>query len=667
MIKLVSAYLAFGARPILDEVSWMLGEQDRVGLVGENGSGKTTLLKVMAGKAELDRGAIEVSSGLDVGYLPQEGVTHAGRTLEQEARSALEPVLAMEREYKRIQEDLRTGGQDEHEQQALAERMCELMDRFEMSGGYEVDARVAKTLTGLGFSEEEFENPVESFSGGWQMRVALAKILLAAPKAILLDEPTNYLDLEARTWLEEYLANYPYSYMIVSHDRYFLDVTVNRIVEIERGALVDYRGNYSYYLREKEKRTLLARAAYEKQQDEIARTKTFINKYKADKKRAGQVQSRAKRLEKIELLEPPAVTDTVHFQFPAPPRGPLELVRMEDVRKSYGDHEVLHGVNLVLTRGEKVAVVGPNGAGKTTLLKILSGRMEPSPGVRNFGQGTEIAYFGQGAGEDLPGDDTVLDAIGRGAPFDMVPRLRNLLGAFLFGGEDVDKKVKVLSGGEKSRLALARLLLRPANLLILDEPTNHLDLRAKEVLMNAFQSFQGTLVFVAHDRYFLEKLPDKVLDIRDGLAYSYHGDYTDFLLAREREEAQARGEAEEGKKSAAKKTPAAPKHEEPPRAETAGPDPKAAAKERRIQEREKKKAAQRKVAKLDKKIAELEEKIQKAETYLEGLSGKMSSPEVGSNYTKLMELTGEHQMKSRMLDELYRQWEELSKQRDQVE
>jgi len=518
MIKLVDLTISFGAQAVLKDASWMLGENDRASLVGENGSGKTTLLKIMAGLQDFDRGKLETSRGIKIGYLPQSDIALHGRSLWDEVSQAMGPVLALDRERKEIEARLDNPALTETERDGLIHRLAEVMDRFGIEDGYEIEAKVGRVLAGLGFADHERDRPVESFSGGWQMRIALAKILLQAPDVLLLDEPTNHLDLEARNWLEEFLKEYQHSFLIVSHDRYFLDVTVDRIVEIDRGVLTDYRGGYSSYLVEKQKRVRLATAAYEKQQEEIQRLTGFINKYRADKKRTGQVHSRMKRLDKIKLIEAPSDTKPPYFKFPDPPRGPLELIRLEGVKKSYGDKKALDGVDLTLIRGEKVAVVGINGAGKSTLLSIIADRNKLDSGEWEEGEGVLAAYFGQDAGDDLEPADTVLAAIEKGAPIDVYSRLRSLLGAFLFSGDDVDKKVSVLSGGEKSRLALARLLLRPANLLILDEPTNHLDLRAKEVLMAAFQDYAGTLIFVAHDRYFLEDLPDRVIEVNDGKA-----------------------------------------------------------------------------------------------------------------------------------------------------
>ena len=640
MIKLIDVDCYFGSRPILAQQNWMLGDSDRVGLVGENGSGKSTLLKLMASLQDPDRGKLEVSGGLRIGYLPQSGLTHAGRSLDDEVRSALSGLLGLEAESNRIEERLTRENLTPDEQSALLNRMAELNEMFRVRGGYELNAQIGRVLAGLGFSEEERFRPVESFSGGWQMRIALAKLLLSQPQALLLDEPTNHLDIEARNWLEDYLRAYPYSYLIVSHDRYFLDVTVDRIVEVDRGELVDYRGNYSHFVVEKEKRVEMQQLAYDRVEEERQRHVAFINKYKADKKRAGQVQTRAKQIERLPKLEPPRSQKPIRFTFPPAPRGPQEVMKLTGVRKAYGEKVVLNDVDVCFFRGEKVALVGHNGAGKSTLMEIMAGRKKADTGQRTPGIGCEMAFFGQDAGEDLEPDDTVLKAIGRDAPFDMFPRLRNLLGAFLFSGDDSDKKVRVLSGGEKSRLALAKLLLRPSNLILLDEPTNHLDLRAKEVLMDAFRQFTGTLVFVAHDRYFMEDLPDRIIEVSGGKLHNYNGDYTDYLNAKAFE---AAGGGAGGPDCAIKK------EKEPPPADT----------QERMQKREEDKARRREEQKYEKKLQNLERWISDAENEVKRIEERMAAPDVASNYMKLIELEKEKAVWEQKLIKFYEEWEIL--------
>jgi ATP-binding cassette subfamily F protein 3 len=469
---------------------------------------------------------------------------------------------------------------------------------------------------------------------------------------LLLDEPTNHLDLEARNWLEEFLREYPYSFLIVSHDRYFLDVTIKKIVEVEAGKLTAYHGSYSYYFEEKQKRVEAHERAYEKQQEEIERTKAFIAKYKADKKRAGQTRDRVKRLGRMELIEAPRYTKPIRFKFPEPPRGPHDMLTLKDLVARYGDYTVFDGVGLMLCRGEKVAMVGPNGAGKSTLMQILSGKKPVDGGTLKVGDTVKLAYFGQDAGDDLNPEDTVYEAMMKTAPFDMIPSLRGLLGAFLFSGEDIEKKVKVLSGGEKSRLALAKLLLKPANLLLLDEPTNHLDLRAKEVLMNAFRDFTGTLVFVAHDRYFMEDLPDRILEVNNHKITSYLGDYTDYLYAKDGEARFAAGNA------ASSAAPAAVAQ----KAEKADQP-----KDDRMRQREEDKARSRLASKRKKRLEELEPLIEQAESSLKKIEEEMFSPAVGTNYGKIMELTIAKKDLQQKREALYQEWDKIQVEIEQAE
>ena len=645
MIKLVNVTVSFGGEPILDDVSWMLGDNDHVGLVGENGSGKTTLLKVMAREMEPELGETELPRGQSVGYLPQQGIVHAGNTLDQEIRKALAPILGLEQECKKIEQELDDPSLSHEEQQKRISRMTGLMDQFRLRGGYELEPRIARVLKGLGFKESEREKPVESFSGGWQMRIALAKLLLSEPQILLLDEPTNHLDLDARNWLEEFLRAYPYSYLIVSHDRWFLDVSVDRVVEVEAGRLTDFYGNYSYYLGEKVRRVEAQRRAYEKQQEEIQKLKAFIGKYRADKKRAGQTNDREKRLERMELVDPPRESKPVHFKFPDPPRGPNDVLALREVSARYGDYTVFIGVNLMLRRGEKVAIVGPNGAGKSTLMEILSGRKDPDQGSRKLGDKVELAYFGQDAGDEIEPELNVYEAIQRDCPFDVVPRLRSLLGAFLFSGDDIYKKVAVLSGGEKSRLALARLLLKPANLLLLDEPTNHLDLRAKEVLMNAFRDFRGTLVFVAHDRYFMEDLPDRIIEVNNHKTESYSGDYTDYLHAKQREMRVLLD-----RQAPAPAAPASIKEE---------PKPSDLEKAERVRRREEEKSRVRLDSKRKRRLEELEKSIAKSEQDLKQVEQDLFSPAVATNYARIMELTLAKKDLQQKIDSMIAEWDKL--------
>ncbi|MEJ2490868.1 MAG: ABC-F family ATP-binding cassette domain-containing protein [Desulfuromonadales bacterium] len=530
MLQLKQVRKQFADQVVLQDVDWHVRAQDRVGLCGENGAGKTTLLRLLAGLSDADGGRIQLARGTTIGYLPQEGLAHRGRDLFAEMRSALTELQAIEQELQQLEVRISRN----HQQDDL-DRYAELQELFRQRGGYTMEADIGRVLKGLGFVEKEWTVPCENFSGGWQMRIALAKLLLQKPNLLLLDEPTNHLDLPARDWLEEYLAAYPYAVILVSHDRFFLDQVVNRIVEIWHGQLTDYPGNYSRFLKARDERISALREAKQRQDEEIARIEAFINKFRFNANKAALVQSRVKQLEKIERIELPPQRKTIGFSFPVPPKGGQWAVRLNNVAHGYDDLTVVEDVDLQVDRGERVALVGANGAGKSTLMRLLAGVEAPRRGCREEGHNLALAYFAQDQARTLDAGATVLEQMTRAAPFTMVPKVRNLLGAFLFHGDDVHKPVSVLSGGEKNRLALAILLLKPANLLLLDEPTNHLDLASKDVLLNALKNYQGTLVFVSHDRYFVDALATRVIAVAARRATSYPGNYEDFLRVRHNE------------------------------------------------------------------------------------------------------------------------------------
>lgn len=536
MLHLVDISLSFGGQELFRNLNWHIRKQDRVGLVGANGTGKTTLLKTVSGQIEPDVGQIRRAKGTTVGYLPQEGLQVVGRSLFAEARSALPQLTDIQTELAEIQSKLRRDGAERDERLLL--RYGELQHRFEELDGFRADAEVAKVLGGLGFREDQFNQPTETFSGGWQMRIALARLLLQKPDLLLLDEPTNHLDLDSLIWLEGYLKAYEGSIVIVSHDRAFLDRLVTRVVALDRRALTEYPGNYSSFERQHERNLELYRKAYEQRQEEIERIRRFINSFRYNARKASQVQSRIKYLEKLERLEPPQNDPRrAHFSFPPAGRSGRIVLELRDVSKRYGELEVFKNINLVIERRDRIALVGINGVGKSTLSRIIAGVEEPTSGQRRVGYQVNLDYFAQSQAEKLQGEHTVYQEVRQGANLEMVPELRGLLGAFLFSGDDVEKKVAVLSGGEKSRLAIARVLLRPANFLILDEPTNHLDIRTKDVLKEALQRFTGTFLIVSHDRYFLSGLVSKVIEMkacpepgrRDGTLSVYPGTFEEFL------------------------------------------------------------------------------------------------------------------------------------------
>ncbi len=489
---------------------------------------------------------------MSIGYLPQEGLSLKGRSVFEECLTVFDELREMEAEIERLAGQLAVLEHAGAEYESAAERFSLLQERFHALDGYALDAQVGGVLTGLGFSKEDWARQTDEFSGGWQMRIALAKLLLAKPNLLLLDEPTNHLDLETRNWLESYLKNYPFGYILISHDRYFLDVTIDRTVEIWNKRLNIYQGNYTKYLSQKDERRTQLEAGYRNQRIQIEHLEAFINRFRAQATKAKQVQSRIKELDKIERIEIPEEEPVIHFKFPQPPPSGRTVVEAIDLSKSYGPKQVLSGVNFTIERGDRVALVGVNGAGKSTLIRLLTGDETPTSGQVKLGHNVVSEYFAQDQYKVLNGDARMLDDISGAAMKVPAQELRSLLGCFLFRGDDVFKPLGVLSGGERNRYALARILVSPSNFLLLDEPTNHLDMRAKDVLLEAIAAFSGTVVFVSHDRYFIDRLATRVLEVEGGTVTSHEGNYEDYLR---RKEALASGSNEAAKGAAELKEP----------------------------------------------------------------------------------------------------------------
>jgi ATP-binding cassette subfamily F protein 3 len=529
MIQLTGAGKRYGPRILFENTDWLVTPNERTGIVGANGTGKSSLLKVLAGIEGLDSGSISTQKGVSLGYLPQEGLSLSGRTVFAECMTVFADLRALEEE----QEDLarRMGELDPHgpEYAQVAERFHWAEAEFNARDGYAIEAQVGAVLSGLGFPQRDWKRRTEEFSGGWQMRIALAKLLLEKPNLLLLDEPTNHLDLEARNWLEEYLGAYPYAVVLVSHDRYFLDVTVRRIIELWNKGLHVYTGGYTRYEELKSERRAQLRAAYENQQDRIRQLEAFINRFRYQATKAKQVQSRIKELERIEKIEIPPEEKSIRFSFPQPKPSGRVVAEFRKVAKSYGDHVVFQDVDFYIERGERVALVGVNGAGKSTLIKLLTGAEPVTAGEYVLGHNAQPDYFAQDQYKELDPSARLLDDIGTVAPRAGNTELRAVLGSFLFSEDDVFKSIGVLSGGERNRYALARMLLMPSNFLLLDEPTNHLDMRAKDVLLNALEEYTGTVVFVSHDRYFIDKLATRIFEVEDGRVNVYPGNYEDYL------------------------------------------------------------------------------------------------------------------------------------------
>ncbi|HEY3988824.1 MAG TPA: ABC-F family ATP-binding cassette domain-containing protein [Acidobacteriaceae bacterium] len=529
MLQLTSAGRRFGPRILFEGANWLITPGERTALVGANGTGKSTLLKTLAGMESLDYGTLERARGATIGYLPQDGLALSGRSVFEECLSVFDEIRSMEQELEALSISLAELDPASNAYAAVAERFSSLDSRFRAHSGYALDAQVGAVLDGLGFSKTDWSRQTQEFSGGWQMRVALAKLLLAKPSLLLLDEPTNHLDLETRNWLEDYLHSYPNGYILISHDRYFLDVTVTKIIEIWNKALHVYHGNYERYLEQKQERRAQLESAYRNQREHIEHLETFINRFRYQATKAKQVQSRIKELEKIERIELPQEEPVIHFTFPQPPASGRTVVEVRDLAKNYGAKQVLEGVNFTIDRGDRIALVGVNGAGKSTLIRMLSGSEGPSSGTLKLGHNVTAEYFAQDQYKVLNPNARMLDDISGIAPRVPQADLRGLLGCFLFSGDDAFKPLGVLSGGERNRYALARILVSPANFLLLDEPTNHLDLRAKEVLLEAIRNFSGTVIFVSHDRYFLDALGTRVFEVEGGTVHVYPGNYEDYM------------------------------------------------------------------------------------------------------------------------------------------
>ncbi len=674
----------YGERILLEDVSWHVKKRDRVALSGPNGAGKTTLLRMLAGLEAPDEGEIRMASNTTIGYLPQDGIVHNGRTVREEVSLAFAELLRLKAEQHEIEDRLAkvTGG-DGGEHETLLERYAEVTERFKHLGGYEVDARIADVLKGLGFSPADEDRMTEEFSGGWQMRIALAKLLLARPNVLLMDEPTNHLDLPARNWLEEYLKDYPGSVVLVSHDRYFLDATVKRVTEVGLKTLTDYHGNYSKYVVEHAAAMDRLREAHRRQSEEIEKATAFINRFRYQATKARQVQSRIKQLDRVERIEIPPERKRIRFKFPDAPKPGRVVLELKDVRRAYGDNVVLGKADLMVERGDRIGLVGPNGAGKSTLMRLLAGVDRPDGGQRLVGHNVVIDYFAQDQAAELNGARTVYEEMAAASPTTMVPLIRNILGGFLFSGDDVYKRVGVLSGGERNRLALARMLLNPSNVLLLDEPTNHLDLDSKEILLEALQDYGGTLVFVSHDRYFVDRLADKVVDVGGGQALLYPGGYEDFLFwKKKQEEGLAPPLPTREKKAVAhlkESAPATAKPEPvrappaPVKAKVRGKGegkgtpapvtydplaprlrPAAAAPDRQAREREARKAKAR-LAEVEKRIAEKEQAVKDVEHL-------MASPGFYEDRAAAEKAVAQRQRLLQEVGVLMAEWEELQTQ-----
>ena len=644
MISVEGLKVEFNATPLFEDVSYVINKKDRIALVGKNGAGKSTMLKILAGLQHPTAGTVSIPRECTIGYLPQVMVLSDERTVMQEAELAFEHIFEMQADIERMNQELadRTDYESE-DYQKLIDRFTHENDRFLMMGGTNYQAEIERTLQGLGFSRADFDRPTSEFSGGWRMRIELAKLLLRRPDVLLLDEPTNHLDIESIQWLENFLATRANAVVLVSHDRAFLNNVTTRTIEISCGRIYDYKVKYDEFVVLRKERREQQLRAYENQQKQIEDTEAFIERFRYKATKAVQVQSRIKQLEKIERIEVDEEDNSaLRLKFVCSSRSGNYPVICEDVAKAYGNHVVFHDVNLTINRGEKVAFVGKNGEGKSTLVKCIMGEISDYTGKLTLGHNVQIGYFAQNQAQLLDGELTVFDTIDRVAVGDIRLKIRDILGAFMFGGEASDKKVKVLSGGERTRLAMIKLLLEPVNFLILDEPTNHLDMRSKDVLKEAIRDFDGTVIIVSHDRDFLDGLATKVYEFGGGVVKEHLGSIYDFLKKKQIEnlnEVQKSPSLSEsptgGKKLSAAETPPAP----------AGRLSYAAQEE-----------LNKRLKKLERRVADCEAEIEQTEAAIAILEEKMATPEGASD----MSLYEQHQKLKQQLDRVMEEWDAAS-------
>ena len=608
MISLDNLTVSYGGWTLFDNISFLINPKDRIGLVGKNGAGKTTLLRIITGEQQPTSGAVTLNGDCTIGYLPQTMRVADTTTLAEETAKAFEEVLRLEAEIEALTREIaeRTDYESpEYEQ--LLHRLNDAQDHYHILGGETRDADIEKTLLGLGFKRSDFGRATSEFSGGWRMRIELAKLLLRRPSIFLLDEPTNHLDIESIQWLEEYLRNYNGAVLLISHDRAFLDNVTNRTVELSLGKITDYKVSYSKYVVLRAERRAQQMAAYENQQRMIEKTEEFIEKFRYKPTKSNQVQSRIKQLERLERLEVEEEDlATLNIKFPPAPRSGQIVAEINEAGMSFGAKHVFSGANFTIEKGDRIAFVGRNGEGKTTLARMLVGQLTPTEGSIRIGANVNIGYYAQNQDDLMDGEFTVYDTLDRVAVGDIRTRLRDILGAFLFRGEDIDKKVKVLSGGERARLAMARMMLEPRNLLVLDEPTNHMDMRSKDILKNAILKYDGTVVVVSHDREFLDGMVDKVYEFRDGGVKEYLGGIYYFLEKRKLESLQEIERRDPSPKSAAAKGPA--KGAAPDEDAKAVPSGKASYEQRKEQEKLLRKL-RRNVETIEAGLAEIEKQI----------------------------------------------------------
>jgi len=661
MISLNNISVVFGSRILLNDVNIRISAKDRVSFVGSNGAGKSTLLKIIAGLIPQNEGSIAVSKHTTLGYLPQEGIRLTGKSLYDEVYSGAEDLNRIKNEIEEVQREMEIAvNKSDDNYMDLLEQYSELQERFELADGFRMKSKIEKILTGLGFTENEFERMTDEFSGGWQMRIALAKLLLKSPSILLLDEPTNHLDLESLLWVENYLKNYNGAVILVSHDRSFLDNITKKTLEISLSKVTEYSGNFSFYKIEKEKRKELAESRFYNQQKYLKEQGKFIERFRYKATKARAVQSRIKLLEKIEIEEIEDDEGSIRFHFPPATHSGKISAELSDVTKSYdGKRNVLQNVNLIISRGEKIALVGNNGAGKSTLSRIIAGLEPMNNGSLKYGHMVEMKFYAQNQAEALNEEKTVLESIEESASGETGKNLRTILGSFLFSGDDVFKKVKVLSGGEKSRLALAKMLVERSNFLILDEPTNHLDMRSKDVLMNALKEYKGSVLIVSHDREFIDGIVNKVIEVRDKNLRIYSGNASEYIRMKEKELLEREMKQSNSLKSSGSSITdeiAADRNDKNSGSSLNNQNsftPFQFAQEKKKQRREMLKV----ITPLKRKINSAERKLESCEIRLKELESLMASDEIYKDANKVVEINSEYKEIQKTISALVSDWE----------